>query len=215
MTRAMGIVADAVAAVIAEQALTMLGDRITTGEASALARRAVHAVRREGWHISALHPDGHDATGPDTEQDPRLRSYDPTILAGLARGDRFGDIGRVLRVPTETIRTRTLRLRQRIGARSAAHLVAIAYEMGWLDGLRPEPRPEATLTERQRIALTCAAQGLTNPEISARLGIGISAVCTDLARAYALLGARDRAHAVALGIQHGHLTVLRAVSPAA
>lgn len=57
MTRAVGIVADAVGAVIAAQVqreLTALGFPLPEGVARVIGASAVAAVRRDGWHISAV-----------------------------------------------------------------------------------------------------------------------------------------------------------------
>ena len=63
------------------------------------------------------------------------------------------------------------------------------------------------LTPRQRQALTLAANGYTNREIG-RLTGGYTPDNTakHLAKAYRTLGARDRAHAVAIALATGILT---------
>lgn len=53
MSRALGIVADAVAEVIAAQLLAHL-DNVTDDQARAASRAAVRAIRADGWHITAL-----------------------------------------------------------------------------------------------------------------------------------------------------------------
>lgn len=207
-TGVVGEVADAVAAVIAAQALVTLGGRITTGEARLLARRSTEAVRTDGWYITALphpHTDHHHDEEPVPEN-PALRSYDRVLLAGLARGETAARIGSSTQVPIQTIRNRTLRLRRRIGARSCAHAVALAYRHGWLAGLTPEPRPGGTeLSGRQAQVLRAAADGMTNPQIAKALGLSVTSVGIYLRRAYLQLGATNRPHAVALAYQHGHL----------
>lgn len=135
-----------------------------------------------------------------------LRPYDPVILAGLARGETAARIGSSTQVPTKTIKTRTMRLRRRIGARSCAHAVALAYQHGWLASLTPEPRPGGTeLIGRQAQVLRAAADGMTNPQIAKALGVSVTSVGIYLHRAYRQLGATNRPHAVALAYQHGHL----------
>lgn len=55
MTRAEGIVADAVGAVIAAQVqreLRALGLDLPEAVASAIGRSSIAAVRRDGWHVS-------------------------------------------------------------------------------------------------------------------------------------------------------------------
>lgn len=64
-----------------------------------------------------------------------------------------------------------------------------------------------TLTRRQREVLLLAATGYTNAQIGTRLGIHHNTVNTILGLAYQNLGARDRAHAVALAIWTGAITL--------
>jgi len=64
-----------------------------------------------------------------------------------------------------------------------------------------------TLTLRQRQALLLVASGCTGEQIGRRLGVRPTTVTRHLTAAYRLLGAQDRAHAVALAIHHGHITL--------
>lgn len=208
MTSAPGV-ADAVAAVIAAEAFVTLGGRITTDEATTLARRSVQAVRADGWTITALshpHTAHHHREDTMTKEQPRLRPYDPVILAGLARGDTPDQIAAITHVRPGTVRHRILRLRRRIGAHSSAHAVALAYQQGWLTHLTNEHRPDTRLSIRQTDALRRVAEGMTNPQIAQALGVSLTSVGIYLHRAYLRLGATGRTHAVALAYQHGHLT---------
>lgn len=63
-----------------------------------------------------------------------------------------------------------------------------------------------TITEQRRRVLVLVARGLTNQEIAKELGMGLTGVKASLAGTFAALGARDRAHAVALAFTRGHLT---------
>jgi DNA-binding CsgD family transcriptional regulator len=63
------------------------------------------------------------------------------------------------------------------------------------------------LTVRQRQTLLLAAAGNTNAGIAVRLGIHPDTVNRHLSETYRQLGARDRTHAVALAIYHGHITL--------
>jgi DNA-binding CsgD family transcriptional regulator len=62
------------------------------------------------------------------------------------------------------------------------------------------------LTLRQREALALAANGNTNDQIGRALGVTRTTIDRRLAAAYQNLGARDRAHAVALALLGGDLT---------
>jgi len=63
------------------------------------------------------------------------------------------------------------------------------------------------LTVRQREVLRLAAAGCTSTQTGSRLGINAKTVARHLAEVYKTLGAQDRAHAVALAIFHGHITL--------
>ncbi len=67
------------------------------------------------------------------------------------------------------------------------------------------------LTERQMQVLALVADGLTNPEIGARLWLTVNTVRTHIVKISASLGARDRAHCVHLAHQRRFLC--RAAAP--
>lgn len=59
------------------------------------------------------------------------------------------------------------------------------------------------LSRRQLEAIRLAADGMTNPEIAERMGIGPESVKTHLHQAYGKLGACNRTHAVRLARERG------------
>lgn len=59
------------------------------------------------------------------------------------------------------------------------------------------------LTEPERDALVCAAEGLTGSEAAKRMGVSIDTGRDRLYRARLRLGARNTAHAVALALREG------------
>lgn len=61
------------------------------------------------------------------------------------------------------------------------------------------------LTRRQRQVIVLAANGYTNAGIARHLGIHHNTVDRHFAEAYASLGARDRANAVALAYRRGDI----------
>ncbi len=60
-----------------------------------------------------------------------------------------------------------------------------------------------TLTPRQREILALIAQGQSNAEVGASLGIATGTVKAHLATLYVRLGASDRAQAVAIALREG------------
>jgi DNA-binding NarL/FixJ family response regulator len=62
---------------------------------------------------------------------------------------------------------------------------------------------EHPLTPREVEVLQLVAAGLTNREIGLRLGVTTETVKTLVGRLLSRLGARDRAHAAAVGVRHG------------
>jgi ATP/maltotriose-dependent transcriptional regulator MalT len=72
-----------------------------------------------------------------------------------------------------------------------------------------EPAPEVepgSLSERQLEVLALVAEGLSNPEISAAVDVGLETVKTHILHILQRLGARSRAHAVGIGYQRGLLS---------
>jgi DNA-binding CsgD family transcriptional regulator len=63
------------------------------------------------------------------------------------------------------------------------------------------------LTVRQRQVLNLVAAGHTSAQIGRQFGIAGPSVQRHLHEIYQQLGAHDRAHAVALAIHHGHITL--------
>lgn len=62
------------------------------------------------------------------------------------------------------------------------------------------------LTRRQHQILALIAEGASNDEISARLGIGLDTTKTHVRALLNRMGAKNRAHAVANGFRAGTLT---------
>ncbi|MEU3826490.1 helix-turn-helix transcriptional regulator [Streptomyces sp. NPDC029080] len=74
-------------------------------------------------------------------------------------------------------------------------------------GTRRPTQPRAAVTSRQKQILALAGSGYTASQIAGRLGIRASTVNERLHRTYRKLGARDRAHAVAIALVTGLLDV--------
>lgn len=70
-----------------------------------------------------------------------------------------------------------------------------------------KPRLGQPLTPRELEMLGLLALGLSGADIAKKLWISLNTVKTHLRRAYAKLGARTGAQAVALCFQRGHLLI--------
>jgi len=139
------------------------------------------------------------------------------VLAGAARGDGYAQIGTRLHMSPD--------MAKRVLHRAAGELhvapcpnrvpaaVDAAYRAGILTQLPPEPRQFAPLPAKRLRVLQLIAQGLADRQIGEALGVSEDTVGTHTKLLYRDLGARTRAHAVALGHQLGHLTTREGVAP--
>src|SRR3954452_10589157 len=71
-----------------------------------------------------------------------------------------------------------------------------------LDGVRP---PSETLTDRERQVVRAVAEGATTGEIAERLFISSTTVDTHVRKAMLRLGAKNRAHLIALALESGQI----------
>jgi DNA-binding NarL/FixJ family response regulator len=133
------------------------------------------------------------------------------IITGLARGLSREELAAELGLRGTGVAAHIRRSSARFGCTHRAGLVAVAYRAGWLADLPVEPRHYAQLPDRWREVLEGMALGLTDPQIAERLGIAPDTVRTHARRMFRTINARTRAHAVALGFQHGHLLLIEAV----
>jgi len=86
----------------------------------------------------------------------------------------------------------------RAWARAASHLVAPALGAGAASADSPRPGPLDRLTPDERQVVELVVKGLQNKEIAATLYVSVRTVELRLTRSYRKLGARSRAHLVAL-----------------
>jgi PAS domain S-box-containing protein len=71
-----------------------------------------------------------------------------------------------------------------------------------LDGISP---PRESLTDREREVVRAVAEGATTPEIAERLYISPTTVDTHVRNAMLRLGAKNRAHLIAVALQAGEI----------
>lgn len=67
--------------------------------------------------------------------------------------------------------------------------------------------PHSVLTDREREVLALVAMGRSSALIAAELSVSISTVETHVRHCIEKLGARNRAHAIALGLRDGEITL--------
>ncbi|MEW2351471.1 helix-turn-helix transcriptional regulator [Streptomyces sp. NPDC006684] len=128
------------------------------------------------------------------------------VIAGLARGLTAPQIAADLRITHYAVYGRIASAAALVGITAQAPaLVNYAYAAGYLRRLAPEPRPPAVLTPKLREVLRLTAEGRALREIARDLGLSVNAANERRRRLFALLGARSRAHAVALAWQAGLL----------
>ncbi|GAC1439639.1 MAG: hypothetical protein NVSMB51_17820 [Solirubrobacteraceae bacterium] len=83
------------------------------------------------------------------------------------------------------------------------HLSILLVPAGAASPRGPDPRAEAQqLTPRERQVLTLIAMGDSGPAIARALAIAPATVESHVRHCLEKLGARNRAHAIALGLQH-------------
>ena len=85
----------------------------------------------------------------------------------------------------------------------AAHPFAV--NRARIAGVRQPGGEENRLTEREMQVLRGMSQGRSNNDIGRDLFLSEDTIKTHARRLFGKLGARDRAHAVALGLRNGHL----------
>ncbi|MBD0743526.1 LuxR C-terminal-related transcriptional regulator [Streptomyces sp. CBMA152] len=136
---------------------------------------------------------------------PPLTCRHLAVIAGLARGHSYAQIGRHLHLSDQSVKGHIRDITQATGAHGATVIVDWAYRHGLMDGLRAEPRQLVDLRERDLRVLELIAAGLTTEETARKLGIGHAAVKGNIARLSGEFGATGRPHLVALAHQQGLL----------
>ncbi|GAA4984860.1 hypothetical protein GCM10023205_63860 [Yinghuangia aomiensis] len=137
-----------------------------------------------------------------------LNTREIEIVAGIARGSTNKEMACSLGLSPFTVKSHLNRITARVGERDRAGLVGLAYREGWLTGLPAEPREAVELKPDHLDVLEGMAHGRSNAEIAERLVLSEEAVRSRARGLFEVLRARTRAHAVALGYQHGHLVAV-------
>ncbi|HEY2656862.1 MAG TPA: LuxR C-terminal-related transcriptional regulator [Solirubrobacteraceae bacterium] len=86
------------------------------------------------------------------------------------------------------------------------HLSILMFPPGRIDRDVPR-RSKSVLTSREREVLAMVAMGRSSSLIAAALGVATSTVESHVRHCLDKLGARNRAHAIALGLRDGEITL--------
>ena len=86
------------------------------------------------------------------------------------------------------------------------HLSILMFPPGRI-GRDALPRSNSVLTSREREVLAMVAMGRSSSLIAAGLGVATSTVESHVRHCLDKLGARNRAHAIALGLRYGEITL--------
>ncbi|MCV7168397.1 hypothetical protein H7I41_00525 [Mycobacterium manitobense] len=113
-----------------------------------------------------------------SQQAPAQDRLDQQIARLVTVGRTDLEIASQLAVGPAAVRAAVDRVMHRLGVRDRRRLAAIGYERGLVPVRRGATRAQveaAKLTVSERQVLALVSQGLTNPEIDKRLGVGTSA----------------------------------------
>lgn len=137
-----------------------------------------------------------------------LPGRERALIEGLAQGRQLAQISSQLQLGIKTTSRLAGQVARRLHCRPAhPAIVTAAYRAGILTDQLPAPAAPGPLTDQLVEILAEVAEGYTSREIGRRLGLTKTAVDDHARRACAQLRAHTRAHAVALAIQRGDLTV--------
>jgi DNA-binding CsgD family transcriptional regulator len=87
------------------------------------------------------------------------------------------------------------------------HLSILMFPTGGAGRRSAPPEPRQTLTERERQVLGMVAGGWGTSWIASELSVSSSTVETHVRHVLEKLGARNRAHAISLGLQRGEISL--------
>lgn len=128
------------------------------------------------------------------------------VLTLVAAGGTREEISRSLGMAPGTVASHMARIYRALGARNAAHAVALAHGVGVI---APQPLPAAPfVSRRERQVLAGLAYGLTSAQVALSLSLSNDTVKTHLRRVYRKLDASCGANAVDAAISRRLLAVV-------
>lgn len=152
----------------------------------------------------------------DDDQRRALSLRELQVLTLVAAGGTRDVISEQLDISPGTVASHMTRIYRALGARNAAHAVALAYGSGVLSlqtrlpaepGPGPQRRPPI-VSRRERQVLAGLAYGLTSEQVAVYLHLSIETVKTHLRRVYRKLDVNCRANAVDRAIRDRVLAVI-------
>lgn len=126
------------------------------------------------------------------------------VLLGMSDGLSNAAIGARLFISENTVKTFAARLFMRAKANGRDHAVRIGFEREWLIPAEQKPDPVA-LDEREQKLLEFISRGWPYMRIGPRIGTTGEYAKRLAQPMFRELDARDRAHAVRRGFEHGLL----------
>ncbi|MBW8805817.1 MAG: helix-turn-helix transcriptional regulator [Catenulisporales bacterium] len=131
------------------------------------------------------------------------------VLTLIAAGGTKGEISRELGIAPRTVASHMSRIYRALGARNAAHAVALAHGSGTIQlPARRPPAPGPAMSRREREVLAGLAHGLTSAQVAWCLSLSSETVKTHLRRIYRKLEVSCRANAVDAAIRRRLLAVV-------
>lgn len=135
-----------------------------------------------------------------------LSAREIQVLTLVAAGGTRDVISDQLGLAPGTVASHMVRIYRALGARTAAHAVALAHGTGVI-AARPLP-PAPFVSRRERQVLAGLAHGLTSAQVAMHLSLSGDTVKTHLRRVYRKLGVSCGANAVDSAIGHRLLAVV-------
>ncbi|MDX8050427.1 LuxR C-terminal-related transcriptional regulator [Lentzea sp. BCCO 10_0798] len=142
---------------------------------------------------------------------PTVREME--VLQHISDGFTTEEIGAALYLTENSVRTLTKNLFRRLGVRERAHAVNVGFQRGWLVLNFPLPEPITWLSIEPQL-LRLIARGWTYSRIGTHLQVGDEEQVKHRTRSlFGELRARNRAHAVRKGYEHGMLAAPGGTAP--
>lgn len=143
---------------------------------------------------------------PDDRRRRELTHREIEVLALIAAGGTRDEISHRLGMAPGTVASHMSRIYRALGARNAAHAVALAHGTGVIS-VRPLP-PAPFVSRRERQVLAGLALGLTTAQVAWHLSLSSDTVKSHLRRVYRKLDVSCRANAVDTAISRRLLAVI-------